>query len=171
LADFVRRAWRPHDAVLGREDELKGYHDIDRHPTARRIPGLLLYRFDAPLFFANAGFFRRRVRRLVTEATHPVHWVVVAAEPITDVDTTAADTLRQLLDELRQEQVTLAFAELKGPVKDRLRRYELSEAVGPDRFFPTIGTAVDADATGTTWIDWEERPDPAGPAPSPDVPR
>jgi hypothetical protein len=67
--------------------------------------------------------------------------------------------------------VTLAFAELKGPVKDRLRRYELSEAVGPDRFFPTIGTAVDADATGTTWIDWEERPDPAGPAPSPDVPR
>jgi MFS superfamily sulfate permease-like transporter len=115
LADFVRRAWRPHDAVLGREDELKGYHDIDRHPTARRIPGLLLYRFDAPLFFANAGYFRRRVRRLVTEATHPVHWVVVAAEPITDVD---------------------------GYL----------------------------DATGTTWVDWEERPDPAGPVPTPDVP-
>jgi MFS superfamily sulfate permease-like transporter len=173
LADFVRRAWRPHDAVLGREDELKGYHDIDRHPTARRIPGLLLYRFDAPLFFANAGYFRRRVRHLVSEATRPVHWVVVAAEPITDIDTTAADTLRELLEELRQEQVTLAFAELKGPVKDCLRRYELFEAVGPDRFFPTIGTAVDAyvDATGTTWIDWEERPDPAGPAPSPDVPR
>ena len=173
LADFVRRAWRPHDAVLGREDELKGYHDIDRHPTARRIPGLLLYRFDAPLFFANAGYFRRRVRHLVSEATRPVHWVVVAAEPITDIDTTAADTLRELLEELRQEQVTLAFAELKGPVKDCLRRYELFEAVGPDRFFPTIGTAVDAyvDATGTTWIDWEERPDPAGPVPSPDVPR
>ena len=173
LADFVRRAWRPHDAVLGREDELKGYHDIDRHPTARRIPGLLLYRFDAPLFFANAGYFRRRVRHLVSEATRPVHWVVVAAEPITDIDTTAADTLRELLEELRQEQVTLAFAELKGPVKDRLRHYELFEAVGPDRFFPTIGTAVDAyvDATGTTWIDWEERPDPAGPVPSPDVPR
>jgi MFS superfamily sulfate permease-like transporter len=168
LGDFVRRAWRPHDAVLGREDELKGYHDIDRHPTARRIPGLLLYRFDAPLFFANAGYFRRRVRRLVAEATHPVRWVVVAAEPITDIDTTAADMLRQLLEELRQEQVTLAFAELKGPVKDRLRRYALFEAVGADRFFPTIGTAVDGyvDATGTTWVDWEERPDPAGPLPS-----
>ena len=159
LGDFVRRAWRPHDAVLGREDELKGYHDIDRHPSARLIPGLLLYRFDAPLFFANAGWFRRRVRRLVAEAAHPVRWVVVAAEPITDIDTTAADSLRQLLEELRAEQVTLAFAELKGPVKDRLRRYGLFEAVGPDRFFPTIGTAVDGyvEATGSTWVDWEER--------------
>lgn len=159
LADFVRRAWRPHDAVLGREDDLKGYHDIDRHPSARLIPGLLLYRFDAPLFFANAGYFRRRVHQLVADATHPLRWVVVAAEPITDVDTTAADTLQQLLEELRQQGVTLAFAEAKGPIKDRLRRYGLLDAIGPDRFFPTIGTAVDAyvEATGTTWVDWEER--------------
>ena len=159
LGDFVRRAWRPHDAVLGREDDLKGYHDIDRHPTARRIPGLLLYRFDAPLFFANAGYFRRCVRRLVDDASTPVRWVVVAAEPITDIDTTAADTLRDLLEELRAEGITLAFAELKGPVKDRLRRYGLFDAVGDDRFFPTVGTAVDGyiEATGTTWVDWEER--------------
>jgi high affinity sulfate transporter 1 len=163
LADFIRRAWRPHDAVLGREDELKGYHDIDRHPSARQVPGLLLYRFDAPLFFANAAWFRRRVRALVAEATHPIRWVVVAAEPVTDVDTTAADSLDQLLRELRQQQVTLAFAELKGPVKDRLQRYGLHDAIGPDHFFPTIGTAVDAyvAATGTTWVDWEERATPA----------
>ena len=167
LADFVRRAWRPHDAVLGREDELKGYHDIDRHPGARQVPGLLLYRFDAPLFFANAAWFRRRVKGLVAEAAHPVRWVVVAAEPVTDVDTTAADTLDQLLRELREQQVTLAFAELKGPVKDRLRRYGPYDAIGPDHFFPTIGTAVNAyvSATGTTWVDWEERP-----APAPDPP-
>ena len=159
LGDFIRRAWRPHDAVLGREDDLKGYHDIDRHPTARQIPGLLLYRFDAPLFFANAGYFRRCLRRLVDEAASPVRWVVVAAEPITDIDTTAADTLGDLLDELRAEGVTLAFAEIKGPVKDRLRRYGLFDAVGPEHFFPTVGTAVDAyvEATGTTWVDWEER--------------
>jgi high affinity sulfate transporter 1 len=159
LADFVRRAWRPHDAVLGRVDELKGYHDIDRHPSARLIPGLLLYRFDAPLFFANAGYFHRRFHQLVADATRPVRWVVVAAEPITDVDTTAADILQQLLEELRQQHVTLAFAEAKDPVKDRLRRYGLLDAIGPDRFFPTIGTAVDAyvEATGTTWVDWEER--------------
>ena len=160
LADFVRRAWRPHDAVLGREDELKGYHDIDRHPTARRIPGLLLYRFDAPLFFANAGYFHRRVRRLVAEASHPVLWIVVAAEPITDIDTTAAGTLSDLHAELRQQGITLAFAELKGPVKDLLKRYGLFDAVGPDRFFPTVGTAVNGyiAATGVDWVDWEERP-------------
>jgi MFS superfamily sulfate permease-like transporter len=162
LADFVRRAWRPHDAILGRVDELKGYHDIDRHPNARLIPGLLLYRFDAPLFFANAGYFRRRVHQLVADATYPVRWVVVAAEPITDVDTSAADTLQQFLDELRQQRVILAFAEAKDSVKDRLRRYGLLEAIGPDRFFPTIGTAVSAyvEATNTTWVDWEERQDP-----------
>ena len=169
LADFIRRAWRPHDAVLGREDELKGYHDIDRHPSARQVPGLLLYRFDAPLFFANAAYFRRRVRGLVSQATRPPRWVVVAAEPITDIDTTAADTLGQLLQELRQQHVTLAFAEVKGPVKDRLQRYGLYDAIGPDHFFPTIGTAVDAyiAATGTTWVDWEERPTDE---PAPDAP-
>jgi high affinity sulfate transporter 1 len=167
LADFVRRAWRPHDAVLGRVDELKGYHDIDRYPDARLIPGLVLYRFDAPLFFANAGYFRRRVRRLVAEATHPVRWIVVAAEPITDVDTSAADTLHQLLAELRQQGVALAFAELKDPVKDRIKRYGLFDAVGPDRFYPTVGTAVDGylAATGTTWVEWEERRDTPVPDP------
>jgi MFS superfamily sulfate permease-like transporter len=95
-----------------------------------------------------------------------VRWVVVAAEPITDIDTSAAETIHELLEELRQEQVTLAFAELKGPVKDRLQRYGLYDAVGHDRFFPTVGTAVDGyvEATGTTWVDWEERPTPIPPA-------
>jgi MFS superfamily sulfate permease-like transporter len=161
LGDFIRRAWRPHDAVLGREDELKGSPDLDRHPAARQVPGLLLYRFDAPLFFANAGEFRRRIRGLLATITPRVRWVVVAAEPITDVDTSAAATLGELLAELRQQGVTLAFAELKGPVKDRLRRYGLYDQVGDDRFFPTVGTAVDAyvDATGVEWVDWEEQPE------------
>jgi high affinity sulfate transporter 1 len=161
LGDFVRRAWRPHDAVLGREDELKGYHDLERHPNARQIPGLLLYRFDAPLFFANADYFRRRISDLVATTTPPIRWVVVAAEPITDVDTTAADTLLDLLDELRQQEVVLAFAEMKGPVKDRLRRYGLYTQVSTEHFFPTVGTAVDGylRATGMEWVDWEERPD------------
>ena len=159
LGDFIRRAWRPHDAVLGREDELKGYHDLDRHPDGRQVPGLLLYRFDAPLFFANAGVFRRRVRGLLAAATPPVRWVVVAAEPITDVDSSAAATLGELLAELRQQGVTLAFAELKGPVKDRLLRYGLYDQIGADRFFPTVGTAVDGylAATGVEWVDWEDR--------------
>jgi high affinity sulfate transporter 1 len=161
LGDFVRRAWRPHDAVLGRQEGLKGYHDIERYPEARQVPGLLLYRFDAPLFFANAGFFRRRIRGLVAAARPRVRWVVVAAAPITEVDTTAADVLGELLAELRQQGVTFAFAEMKDPVKDRLRRYGLFDVVGAGRFFPTIGTAVDAyvKATGVEWVDWEEQPE------------
>jgi high affinity sulfate transporter 1 len=159
LGDFIRRAWRPHDAVLGREDELKGYHDLERHPAGRQVPGLLLYRFDAPLFFANAGVFRRRLRELLATTTPRVRWVVVAAEPVTDVDTTAAAVLGELLAELRQQGVTLAFAELKGPVKDRLQRYGLYDQVGAEHFFPTVGTAVDGylAATGVEWVDWEDR--------------
>jgi MFS superfamily sulfate permease-like transporter len=134
LGDFVRRAWRPYDVTpcWAARTRSRATTTSTAIPSARRIPGLLLYRFDAPLFFANAGYFRRRIRYLVSEATHPVRWVVVAAEPITDIDTTAADTLDQLLAELRQERVTLAFAEMKGPVKDRLRRYGLFEVIGAD---------------------------------------
>ena len=159
LVDFVRRAWRPHDATLVRVDELKGYHDADRHPEGRSIPGLLLYRFDAPLFFANASFFRREVREHLAAAAEPITWVVVAAGPITDVDTTAADMLAELLDELDAAGITLAFAEMKGPGKDRLRAFGLYERIGDDRFFPTIGTAVNGyiEASGTEWVDWEER--------------
>ena len=92
---------------------------------------------------------------------HPIRWVVVAAEPITDVDTTAADALLELLGELQHQEVVLAFAEMKGLVKDRLRRYGLYTQVGAERFFPTVGTAVDGylRATGMEWVDWEERPD------------
>jgi MFS superfamily sulfate permease-like transporter len=157
LLDFIRRAWRPHDAVLGRVDNLKGYHDIERYPDARQIPGLVLYRFDAPLFFANAEYFRERIRALAhsDDAT----WIVVAAEPITDIDATAGETLRALNDELDAAGIELAFAELKDPVRDRLRRYGIHDAIGGDRFFPTIGVAVTTylDETGVDWLDWEDR--------------
>ncbi len=157
LGDFVRRAIRPHDAVLGRVDGQKGYHDVARHPSARRIPGLVLYRFDAPLFFANAGTFRDRLRQL---ARLPgTRRVVVAAEPITDVDTTAADMLADVRADLEQKGVRLVFAELKGPTKDRLRAAGVYELFGDESFFPTVGTAVDAylDDERVEWVDWDER--------------
>jgi high affinity sulfate transporter 1 len=158
LGNFIRRAWRPHDAVLGRVDDLKGYHDLDRFPRARTIPGLVIYRFDAPLFFANAANFRRRALGLI-RAQEGVRWILVAAEPMTDVDVTAGTVLRDLLDELDEAGVELAFAEMKDPVKDRLRRYGLYDRIGADRFFPTLGTAVDAyvRGSGIDWVDWEER--------------
>ena len=126
LLDFIRRAWRPHDAVLGRVDNLKGYHDTERYPDARHIPGLVLYRFDAPLFFANADYFRERVRALARRGD--VRRIVVAAEPITDIDATAGETLSGLNDELEADGIELAFAELKDPVRDRLRRYGIESA-------------------------------------------
>jgi high affinity sulfate transporter 1 len=158
LGDFVRRAWRPHDAVLGRVDQLKGYHDVTRFPDARRIPGLLLYRFDAPLFFANARHFRARVRELVAEAEPPVKWVAIVSEPITDIDSTAVAILKDLHEELKTRGVVLVVAELKDPVKDRLRAHELYDVIGDGQFFPTVGTAVDAylAATGVAWKDWED---------------
>ena len=167
LLDFVRRAWRPHDAVLGRAPGVKGYHDITRYPAARQVPGLLLYRFDAPLFFANADQFRARVIEIVDDAPEPVKWVVVAAEPITDVDTTAAEMIEELDTELHERGVNLAFAELKDPVRDRLERYELAEKIGQASFYPTLGVAVKAflDQHPVPWVDWEEAEPKSGAAP------
>jgi high affinity sulfate transporter 1 len=157
LLAFIRRAWRPHDAVLGRVENLKGYHDLERYPDARRIPGLVLYRFDAPLFFANADYFRDRVRSLPRDGD--VRWIVLAAEPITDIDASAGEILRDLDDELGAAGIELAFAELKDPVRDRLRRYGIEAAIGVDRFFPTLGVAVATylRETGVDWLDWEDR--------------
>jgi MFS superfamily sulfate permease-like transporter len=143
---------------------VKGYHDVTRYPDAKRIPGLLLYRWDAPLFFANAEVFADRVREAIASSPTPVRWVIVAAEPVTDLDTTAADVLKQLDEELAAEGVDLRFAEMKDPVQDKLKRYALYERFGADHFYPTVGTAVSAylDATGVEWVDWENR-DPASP--------
>jgi len=161
LAAFFWRAWRPHSAILGRVEEMKGYHDITRYPDARRLDGLVLFRWDAPLFFANAEAFREAVERAVDMAPTATRWVVVAAEPITDIDTTAADILDELLGDLRRSGIELRFAEMKDPVKDWLSRYGLLQKIGDDSFYPTVGTAVDAyvAASGIDWIDWEERGD------------
>ena len=157
LLDFVRRSWYPHDAVLGRVENLKGYHDTRRHPDARLIPGLVIYRFDAPLFFANADHFRDRVAELA--AADGVRRVLVAAEPITDIDTTAGEAIAELSRELDGAGVALAFAELKGPVHDHLRRYGVERAIGAQRFYPTVGVAVAAYVTeaAVDWTDWEDR--------------
>jgi high affinity sulfate transporter 1 len=170
LLDFIRRAWQPHDAILGRAEGVKGYHDMTRYPDARQIPGLILYRWDAPLFFANADTFRERIVGLVDDTEERVRWVVVAAEPITDVDTTAAEAISELDTELERRGVELAFAEMKDPVKDRLQRYGLRDTIGREHFYPTIGVAVDAylEANRVEWIDWEDRePVAEGPADAP----
>jgi len=141
---FVNQAWRPYRAELGRIPRVRGYHDLARHPEGRRIPGMVIVRFDAPLFFANGGMFDDYVRSVVADAGPDVRTVVVAAEPMTDVDTTAVDELVELDDFLASKGITLVIAEMKGPVKDRLHEYGLGDRFGPERFAPTVGAAVDA---------------------------
>jgi high affinity sulfate transporter 1 len=159
IAEFLWDGWRPHSAVLGRADGVKGYHDITRYPDARQIPGLILFRWDAPLFFANAEFFRERVLDAVAKSPTPVRWLVVAAEPVTSVDVSAGDTVAELDEALHAQSIEFCFAELKDPVKDKLKRFGLFSQLGEQYFFPTVGAAVSSylEINGVEWEDWEDQ--------------
>jgi high affinity sulfate transporter 1 len=173
ILNVFRRAWRPYQTTLGLVDGVAGYHDVHSYPDARQLPGMVIYRFDAPLFFANAKTFRDEITALARREP-ATRWIVVAAEPITDVDTTAADVLfdvDRLLDERGQ---TLVFAELKDPVRRKIERYGLTREIEPQHFFPTVEAAVEAwcAQTGATWTDGAAGPPPAAtvlpqPRPSP----
>jgi high affinity sulfate transporter 1 len=144
VIEFLWDGWRPHFAVLGRVDGVRGYHDITRYPAARRIPGLVLFRWDAPLFFANAELFHQRVLDAIAESPTPVRRIIVTAEPVTSIDVTSADMLAELEHTLSESGIELRFAEMKDPVKDKLKRFELFDRFGAADFYPTIGSAVDA---------------------------
>jgi high affinity sulfate transporter 1 len=156
VIEFLWDGWRPHFAVLGRVDDVKGYHDIARYPDARLIPGLVLFRWDAPLFFANAEFFRDRALNAVTGLRTPTRWLVVAAEPVTSIDVTAADILCELDETLHAAGIELCFAEMKDPVKDKLKRFGLFARLGEKTFFATIEEAVTA-YLAIHSFDWEHR--------------
>jgi MFS superfamily sulfate permease-like transporter len=159
VIEFLWDGWRPHSAVLGRVDGIKGYHDITRHPEAHVVPGLVLFRWDAPLFFANAEVFRDRVLDAVAESPTPVRWLVVGAEPITSVDVTSADALAELDTTLHEAGIDLCFAEMKDPVKDKLKRFGLFSRLGEQRFFATVGEAVSCylESQHVAWVDWQDR--------------
>jgi high affinity sulfate transporter 1 len=144
VIEFLWDGWRPHYAVLGRVDGIRGYHDTKRYPQARRIPGFVLFRWDAPLFFANAELFHQCVLGAIAESPTKVRRIVITAEPVTSIDVTSADMLDALERELKESGVELRFAEMKDPVKDKLRRFELFDRFGEAGFYPTIGAAVDA---------------------------
>ncbi len=168
LLAFVQQAWRPYRAELGRVTGKRGYHDLSRYPEGVRIPGIVIVRFDAPLFFANGALFDDYVRSRVKAAGPGIKTVILAAEPITDIDTTAMDELVELDDYLAKNGIRLILAEMKDPVIDVLRRYGLTERFTPDRFASTVGAAVDeltgrlrGDLEGTKWDDEPDAaPDP-----------
>jgi high affinity sulfate transporter 1 len=159
VIEFLWDGWRPHSAVLGRAEHVRGYHDITRYPDARLIPGLVLFRWDAPLFFANAELFHKRVLDAVASSPTPVRWFVVAAEPVTSVDVTAADVVCDLDDTLHAAGIDLCFAEMKDPVMDKLKRFGIFKRFGEQTFFATLGQAVDAYLAihPVEWVDREDR--------------
>ena len=159
ILNFLRLAWKPHTAELVRVDGLKGYHDRERHPEGATVPGLVLYRFDAPLFFANARFFVEDVRRVIDERPDTTRCLIVTAEPITDIDTTAADELKELVDHLTTRGIELRFAELKGHVRERLAQYRVFDHDPSRSDARTVGEAVKRylEEHDVDWVDWEDR--------------
>jgi len=152
VIEFLWDGWRPHHAVLGRVDGIRGYHDLKRYPEARLVPGLVLFRWDAPLFFANAELFHQSVLNAVAQSPTKVRRVVVTAEPVTSIDVTSADMLDELEQSLREAGIELRFAEMKDPVKDKLKRFELYQRFGT--FYPTVGAAVDGHLEDYS-LDWK----------------
>ena len=149
ILNVFRRTWWPYQTELGRVDNLAGYHDVRSYPTAEHLPGLIIYRFDAPLIFANAKTFRDTITRLAKAEPTP-RWILIAAEPITDVDTTASDVLEELDEALNERGISLVFAELKDPVRTKIDRYGLTRTIDPAHFFPTVDAAIEAYLAETT---------------------
>ncbi|WP_343243683.1 sulfate permease [Streptomyces sp. SID13726] len=157
VAELLSRVARPHDAIEGVVPGVAGMHDIDDYPTARTIPGLLVYRYDSPLFFANAENFHRRALAAVDEQTTPVRWFVLNAEANVEVDITALDAVDELRRQLTDRGVVFALARVKQDLLNDLKAYGLADAVGPELIFPTLPTAV---AAYRHWADG--RPDRTG---------
>jgi high affinity sulfate transporter 1 len=143
IGNVFRQLWWPYKTSLGRVPGMSGFHDVRSYPEGEQPSGCVICRFDAPLFFANARAFREYVRGLTRSDPRP-RWIIIAAEPITDVDTTAADMLEDLDEALNSQGINLIFAELKDPVREKINRYGLTRTIDPAHFFPTLDDAVGA---------------------------
>jgi len=156
---FFRRSWWPEGAVLGYVHDLKGWHSIERYPGAEETPGVVIYRWEAPLFFANAGIFRQQIRKLVVE--RKPRWVVLQCEAITDIDVTAADMLKGLDHELNEHGIHIAFVELRTRLQERVETYGLLGELDREHFFAKIRPALrdiaahdpDSDDAPHRWVD------------------
>lgn len=144
IVELLRRLARPHDAILGFAPGVAGMHDIDDYPQARQVPGLVVYRYDAPLCFANAEDFRRRALAAVTAAPTPARWFLLNAEANVEVDSTAVEALQALRTALQRQGVVFAMARVKQDLRDQLGRTRFLAEVGDDRIFLTLPTAVAA---------------------------
>jgi high affinity sulfate transporter 1 len=152
ILNVFRRIWWPHEVELGRVAGIDGLHDVEQYPQAARLPGFVVYRFDAPLVFANSRMFSDEIRAIANHEAS-INWIVIAAEPITDVDTTAADMLEDLDGWLNERGISLVFAEMKNPVRQKIERYELTRSIDPAHFFATVDDAIEqyVSESGASW--------------------
>jgi high affinity sulfate transporter 1 len=137
---FFRRSWWPHGEVLGQVEGVAGWHSVHAYPVVRQLPGIVVFRWEAPLFFANAGSFRHEIRRLVREAEPS--WVVLQCQAITDIDVTASEMLVQLDEELNGKGIHLAFVEMRSRLKDLTLRYGLLDTIDAEHFYDTLDAAL-----------------------------
>ena len=144
ILDLLRRVARPHDGVLGYVPGVPGMHDVDDYPHAHQVPGLVVYRYDSPLFFANAQDFLKRALEAVEDAETPPEWFLLNAEANVDVDLTSVDALEQLRQTLADRGIELALARVKYETQTDLAAVGLTEKLGNDRIFMTLPTAVEA---------------------------
>jgi sulfate permease, SulP family len=144
VLDMLRRVARPHDGILGYAPGVAGMHDIDDYPAARQVPGLVVYRYDAPLFFANAEDFKRRALASLNVAEGPVEWLILNAEANVEVDLTSADALDELREELQRQDIVLALARVKQDLRNDLAASGFLDRVGQEHVFMTLPTAVAA---------------------------
>ncbi|MGZ6650713.1 MAG: SulP family inorganic anion transporter [Solirubrobacteraceae bacterium] len=142
IVDVVRRSAQPHDAVLGWVDRLGRYADVQLHPSARLAPGVVIYRLDDRLFFANARYVKGRVLEAVRGAPEPARWIIFDAEGVTDIDATGLDMLAELKAALARDAITMVVARMKSHIHAQLTAEGLAESIGEDRFFPTVRAAV-----------------------------
>jgi MFS superfamily sulfate permease-like transporter len=144
VIDLFARLMRPHDAVLGEVPNLAGLHDIEDWEGATTIPGLVIYRYDAPLCFANAENFRRRALDAIEAETTPVEWFVLNADAILEIDMTAVDMLKELHQELTAQHITFAMARVKQDLYLQLKKASLVDLIGQEHIYPTLHTAIEA---------------------------
>jgi sulfate permease, SulP family len=144
VLDLLRRIARPHDAVLGFVPGLAGMHDIDDYEGGRELPGLLIYRYDSPLFFANADDFERRALAALDDEDHPVRWFVLNIEAVTEIDVTGADALENLRRELANRNIVFGLARLKTQLGQALAAFGFLDRIGENRVYATLPTAVEA---------------------------
>ena len=153
IIDAVRRSARAHDAVLGWVERLDRYADVSLHPSATITPGIVVYRLDDRLFFANARYFKGRIREAIRAAPSPTRWLVFDAEAMTHVDSTGLEAFDDIVEALRRDGITLVVAHLRSRVHEQFEQAGLIETIGPARFYPTVRAAVDQCLTEETRVE------------------